>query len=150
MPAPAAYGVFIEDAQARDGFTGVEDMGFRTFNLVHKLASQRGDAAHALHEVEDHTLARKNHASIVADDSSRLPGMHAHAIENFRMADDVVVRNDRAVECGIHIQNAVDQTDTGQNAILLDEKTRTRQLTGTDASVAGGIARRPVFEQRVL
>ena len=123
LSASAAHCVLVEHTQSGHCFSRVEDVSLGAFDRVHEFARHRGDAAHALHEIQDHTLAGENHARIVADDSGGLPGMHAHTIENFWMADDVVVRDHGAVERGVDIENAIDAADAGQDAILLNQKT---------------------------
>ena len=86
----------------------------------------------------------------MADDGDGLSGVQAHAVENFRMRGDFVVSGDGAVERGVHIENARHAADSGEDAILLGHDRRGGALVGVDAGVAGGIARCPVFEQRVL
>ena len=115
-----------------------------------KLARQRSDPAHALQEIQDHALAGKNHARIVPDHRDRLPFVQPHSVKNLRMGRDFVVRGDRTIERGVYIEDASDASDAGQNAILLGQDRCRRPLVGIDAGVAGRIARRPVFEQRVL
>ena len=66
------------------------------------------------------------------------------------MRGDFVVGSDGSVERGVDIENARDAADSGEDAILLGHDRRGRTLVGIDAGVAGGIARRPVFDQRVL
>ena len=119
-------------------------------NGVHKLAGQRGDSAQALQKIQDHALAGKNHARVVPDHGDRLAVVQAHAIENFGMAGDLVVRDHGAIQRGIHVENARHAADPGQNAILLREDGAGGALAGIDAGIAGGIAGRAVFEQRVL
>ena len=66
------------------------------------------------------------------------------------MRGDFIMRGDGAVKLGIDIENARHTADSGENTILLGYDGRGRTLAGIDAGVAGGIARGPVFEQRVL
>src|SRR5580658_700324 len=66
------------------------------------------------------------------------------------MRGHFVVRSDCTVERGVDIEDAPHAADAGQNAILLGENGGRSPLVGIDAGVAGGIARGPVFEQRVL
>ena len=137
-------------AQAGRGLARVENARLGAGHGFHELAGQGGDAAHALQKIQDHALAGKNHARIVPDDRDRLSRVQAHAVENFGMRGDFVVRSDSAVERGVNIENARHAADAGENAILLGEDGRRRALVGIDAGVAGRIARGPVFEQRVL
>src|SRR5208283_3795599 len=68
--AAATDGVFIQRAQAGDGFVCVEDYGFglRSSHLFDVFIGQRGDAAHALHQVEDDALGGENAGGVGADD----------------------------------------------------------------------------------
>src|SRR5579862_8403739 len=66
------------------------------------------------------------------------------------MRGDFIVRGHRAVEGGVHVENARYASDSGKNAFLLRYDGRRRALVGIDAGIAGRIARSPVFQQRVL
>ncbi len=150
LSAAAAHRVLVDHAQAGSGLAGVENARLRAGDRIHKLARQGGDSAHALQKIQDHALARKNHSRIVPDHRDRLALVQPHAIENFGMRGHFVVRSHRAVERRIDIENARHAADARQNAFLLGENRRRRPLVGIDAGIAGRIARRPVFEQRVL
>src|SRR5277367_6710111 len=105
LPSAAAHRVFIDHAQAGSGLSGVEDARLGAGDGVDKLARQRGDAAHALQEVQDHALTRKNHTRIVADYRDRLTFVQANAVENFGMRRPLVMRSDGAVESGVDIED---------------------------------------------
>jgi len=87
--AAAEHSVFLKGAQARYGLARVEDAGGRALNGVGELARERGDAAHVLEEVENHALATEQDARVVANNGKHLPGVNAHAVKDFRMADDL-------------------------------------------------------------
>src|SRR5580698_10212793 len=76
--------------------------------------------------------------------------MQANAIENLRMGSDFVVRSDGAIQFRVHVENAGHAADPGQDAILLREDGASGTLIRIDTGVAGGIARGPVFLERVL
>ena len=86
----------------------------------------------------------------MTDDGDRLSRAQAHAIEDLLMGGNFVVRSDGAVEGRINVENARHTSNSGENAFLLGYDCRRGSLVGVNASVAGGIARGPVFEQRVL
>src|SRR5205807_7937820 len=86
--AAAADGVFVECAEAGDGFAGVENFGFCVGYGFYELVGERGDAAHALHQVEDDPLAGEDGGGVVADDGEGLALFHLYAIEDFGVADD--------------------------------------------------------------
>src|SRR5207245_2823500 len=86
----------------------------------------------------------------MANHRDRLPGMQANAIENFRMADHLVMRNYCAIQRGVNLENPWDRSNSRQNTFLLGQNRTRRPLGGIDARIARRIARRPVFEQRVL
>src|SRR5580693_8843214 len=100
LSAAATHGIFIDDAQSGSGFTRVENACPRTGDCLYELARKSRDPAHALQEIQDHALAGENHARVVTDHRNRLPGPQPHAIENFRMRCDLVVRSDGSVESG--------------------------------------------------
>ncbi len=72
--AAAADGVFIERAQAGDGLAGVEDFGLRLHggDGADVLVGERGDAGHALHQVEDDALGGEDAGGVGADDGDGL------------------------------------------------------------------------------
>src|SRR5690349_8437687 len=98
LPASATDRVLIKGAQTRYGLPGIKDPGFRSGNRFHKVASQRGDSAHALQKVQDDALAGEQHPRIVADDGNRLTLVQTDSVENFRMCGDFVVGSDRPIE----------------------------------------------------
>jgi len=150
LPTATSDRILIKHAQARCSFAGVENSGFGSGDSLHELASQRGDPAEALQEIQDHALTGQNDACIVANDRDGLTSVQAHPIENFGMAGDFVMRNYGAIQRAIHVENAPDRSKTSQNAVLLGKNCSRRALAGINAGVAGRIARGPVLEQRVL
>ena len=111
--SPAAtHRIFVDHAQARRGFAGIENSRLGARDGIHKLAGQRGDPAHALQEIQNHALAGKNHARVVPDDRDRLPFVQAHSIENLGMGGDFVVGCHRAIERRVNIENARNATDS--------------------------------------
>ncbi len=150
LTAAAAYGVFVDHAQAGSGFASIENAGFRAGDGIDELAGHGGDAAHALHEIQDDALTGKNHARVVADDGDGLTFVQTHTIENFGMRGDFVMRSDGAIEGGVNVEDAGDAADAGENAILFGENGGGGALVGIDAGVAGGVAGGAVLEQRVL
>jgi hypothetical protein len=79
--------------------------------LIHKLARDGGDAAHALKKIEDNAFAGEQHASVVANDSYRLVLVKPDAIKNFWMSRNFVVRCNSAIQGGVDLQNARDAAD---------------------------------------
>ena len=102
---------------------------------VHVAPRERGNAAHALHDVEDDTLARKHHARVVDDHRDRLPFAQAHAIEDLGMAGNLGVRGHRAIEGRKDIENAADAAQAGEHAILFGEDGSRSALVGINACV---------------
>src|SRR5262249_51576948 len=108
LAAAAADAVLVDGAQARDGLSRIKNTSFCTGDGIDELPSQRRDAAHTLHEIENDTLAGEDNASIVPDDRDGLTRMHADSVENFGMAGDLVVRNDCAIENCKDVQDGRD------------------------------------------
>jgi len=121
-----------------------------TRHCIDKLAGDRGNSTQPLQEIQNHPLAGKNHAGVMTNDRYRLALVQAHPVENFGMSGDFIVRGDGAVEVGVDVKNAGDAANAGESAILLGKHGARRALVGIDAGIAGGIARGPVFLQRVL
>ena len=83
LAAAAAYGIFVDDAQAGSGLACIKNAGFGTGDGVDELASRGGDAAHALEKIQDDALTGEKDACVVADDGDGLAFVETHAIENF-------------------------------------------------------------------
>src|SRR5579864_6493874 len=150
LAAAAADRKLIEHAQPRGGFSRVQNSGFGPGNGCYKFPRERRDAAQPLQQIQDHALAGKNDPCIVANDGDRLALVQPHAIENFGMTGDLVMRNYSAIECGIDVENTCNAAEPGENAILFRQYGARGALVGIDAGVAGRIACRPVLEQRIL
>ena len=150
VSAAASDCVLVEHAQAGSSLAGVKNGRLRSLDGIDVLARERGDAAHALHDVQDDALAGENHTRVVDDNRDRLPFAQTHAVEDFGMAGDLGMRGDGAVKHGEDIEDAVHAAKTGEDAILLGEDGRRSALVDINAGVGGGIARGAVFEQRVF
>ncbi len=150
LPAAAAHRVLVNHAQPRRRLARIENSHVRALDRIHKLAGGGRDSGHALQKIQDHPLTRQNHPRVMPDHRDLLPRVHADAIKNRRMARHLVMRSDRAVERGVDVENPRHAAEAGQNALLLGDNRRRSALVGIDAGVAGRIARRPIFVQRVL
>src|ERR1019366_2779621 len=150
VAATTGHGILVEDAQARRGLTGVQNYGPGARNRVHVAARQSGNAAHALHDIEDHTLARQHHARVVDDDRDRLPFVQPHAVEDFSVAGDLGMRGDGAVQRGEDVKNARDAAYAGEHTVLLGKDGGGGALVGVDARIGGGIAGGTILLQCVF
>ena len=150
LSAAASHRVLIDHPQAGRSLARIQNARLGARYGFHELASQRRNPAHALQKVEDDAFTGKNHPRVVADHRDRLSLVQAHPVENLGMRRHLVVGGNGTVERGIHIENARHAPDAGQNAVLLGHDRRGRPLVGVDAGIAGGIARRPIFDQRVF
>jgi len=144
--------VLIEDAEAGDGFTGVEDAGVGTLNGVDVMAGKGGDTAEVLHKVEDDALATEQDAGVVANDGERLAGMGADAVEHFGVADDFEARlcGGPGVETGEDFKEARDGSQAGDDHFLAGEDVGRGAQVGVDDEVGGGVAGGLVFNQGLL
>jgi hypothetical protein len=104
----AEDGVFLENAHARNGLTGIEDACVRTFNGIDVFAGEGGDAAEMLEQVENHALGTEQDARVVADDGKDLAGMGADAVEHFAVVDNVeaIVGLWTGIEAGKNLEEA--------------------------------------------
>src|SRR5271165_2350018 len=150
LSATTTHCVLIEHAQSGSGLARVEDSGVGPGNGFNELARQRGNPTQALHEIQNHAFAGKNDACIVPDDSNRLSLVQPDAIEDFCMGRNLVMGSHRAIQGGIHVQNAGDAADARENAVLLGENRSRGTLVRINAGIAGGVARRAILQQRVL
>ncbi len=60
------------------------------------------------------------------------------------------MRSDRPVEHRIDVENSRNASEASQHAFLLGDNGRRGALLGINTGVAGRIARRPIFVERVL
>src|SRR5580704_15835488 len=150
LAAAAAHRVFIQDTQARYGFPGIQNPRLCASNRIDKPARERGNSAEPLQEIQDHPLARKNHASVVPDYGYCLPAMQSYAIEYLGMTGDFIMRNHSRVQHGVYIQDARYASHPRQDAILLGNNRPGRALTGLNAGGTGRVASGTIFEQCVL
>jgi len=96
LAAAAAHGVFVDHAQAGRGFASIEDTGVGAGDGVDEFAGVR--VAMPLMRWRKFRMTRsqrKKHARVVADDGDGLAFVQAHAIEDFGMRGDFVVRSGR-------------------------------------------------------
>src|SRR5579864_569914 len=150
LPASAAHAVLVNDSQAGHRLARIENSRLCPAHRFDELPRDGGYPAHALQEIQNHTLAGKYHPRIVPDDRHGLAWVQAHAVKHFWVARDFVMRDYSTVEGREYIENGRNYAQTRKNAILFRDDGGRRPLIRINASVAGGIARRPVFEQCVF
>ncbi len=88
----------------------------------------------------------------MADDGQHLAGMRAHAVEHFRMADDLktVVRLGALVEAGKDLKEARDGAQPGDDQLLAGNDGASGAQIGIDGEMGGGVADSLVFYQGLL
>ncbi len=84
VPTARLHSRLLKNAQARRGLARVHQHGLGALELLGHGVRVRGDAAHALQEVERHPLAGKQHARIAAHGPQQLAGCDLIAIRNKR------------------------------------------------------------------
>ena len=148
--AAATHRPLVEHTQPGSGLAGIQDRGLGSGDCIHIAAGEGGDAAHALHDVQDHALTGENHAGIMHDDRNGLSFAQAYTVENLGIAGDIGMRGDRPVQRGENIEHAWNATQSGENAILLGEDGRRSPLVYVNAGIRGGVAGGAIFLQRAL
>ena len=89
VDAPAAAdAVLLEDAQAGRGLARVEHLRAVRLDGLDEPARERGDPAHALHEVQRGALAGQDGGGGTAEAQDRPAGRHVAAIRHEGLADD--------------------------------------------------------------
>src|SRR3954468_16779239 len=86
----------------------------------------------------------------MADDADGLPAVQADAVEDLRMAGDLGMRNYGAVEGSEDVENARNDADAGEDAILLRHDSAGAALVRINHRVAGRVAGGAIFPQRVF
>ena len=72
MAAATRHRVLVEQTQPGNGLARIQDYGLGPFHFVDVAPRERGDAAHPLHDFQDHALAGKDDARIMNDHRNRL------------------------------------------------------------------------------
>ncbi len=150
LAAAAADSIFIQYAQARSSFAGIQNPCFCSMDGVNIFACGGGDPAQPLQNVQDYPLTGKQRPRIVPHHGNGLPFMQPHAIKNFPMTDDFRVADHVAVKVLIDLQNAGDCAYASENAVLLGQDSGGGALLCVNTGARGGIARCPVFKQSVF
>jgi hypothetical protein len=114
------------------------------------VARQRRDSAHPLQQIQNHPLAGKQYAGIVANDCDGLAGVHANTIKNLRMAGDLGVCSNSAIQLGENFEHTRNRAQPGDHAILLGQHCRARPLMHVNARVGSGVAGGLVLGQCVF
>src|SRR5580704_1825330 len=150
LSASTTHRILVEHSQSRNGLAGVQNSCLGTRYRIHETARQRGDPTQPLQEIQNHAFTRENHPSVVADHGHRLSVVQAYAIEDFCMRCDLVMRRYRAVQSGIHVENARHAANARENTILLGENRCRGTLVCVNARIAGSVARGTILQQCVL
>ena len=151
--SPAAeHGVFFQHAQPRHGLARIQHARAGALDGVHVLPRPRRDAAQVLHQVQNHALATEQRAGVVTDDSQHLALMHAHAVEDLRMADDLeaCLRRSAPVEPRKNLQNARHRAQAANRHLLARQNRAGGAQTGIDGEVGRGVAGGLIFHQGLL
>ena len=112
-PAPRPHRKFIENPHPRRGLASVENLRARPRHGFHKTACQRGDAAHALQEIERRALARQDRPQISAQFRDRIALADLVAVLLARIPDESRVKPAKNHLC--HLQPGHDSGLLGQN-----------------------------------
>src|SRR5205814_5658903 len=139
LASAATHRIFVQNTKSRRGFAGIENRSPGSRYSIHEFSRERCDPAQPLQEIQDHALAREHNARIVSDDRDLLSPMQPHAIENLRMAGDLVMRNYGAVEGSINIENPRNAPQPCEDAILFGKNGSGGALAGINAGIAGCI-----------
>jgi len=105
-----------------------------------------------LHQVQNDALATEQHAGVVANHGHHLAGVDAHAIEHFRVADDLKagLRRGTGVEMGEDFKQARHRTQAADHQFLPGHDGGGGAQVGVDGQVGGGVAGGLVFKKRLL
>ena len=124
-------GLLLQDAEARRRLARVEDVGSRALQALHVAARHRGDAAHALHDVEHQTLRLQQRAHLARDDEGHVARLDMGAV----MDEDLHL--ERRVEAVEHLAGNL---HAREHALLLDEELALAHRLLGDAAKGGVVA----------
>ena len=108
-------------------------------DLVDVLAGEGGDAAHVLEQIEDDAFAGEKDAGVVADDRQRVALFDADAVEDLRVADDLVAAGGLGVVLGEDFEEAGDAAEAGDDAVLLGDDGAGGAELGVDGERGGEV-----------
>ena len=109
------HGLLLEHAHAGGGLAGVEHAGLGALQPLDILVGHGGNAAHALHDVEHESLGLQQGAHATGDNHGDVALLDARAVLHEHL--DLHV----GVEAAEHF---LGDLDAGQDAVFLDEQTR--------------------------
>ena len=117
---------------------------------VDVLAGVGGNAAHALHQVQDDTLAGENDTSIVTNDGNGLVFLDANPIEDLGMVDDFKTAVVLFFQAGVDIQEAGNTAEAGDDALLLHQDGGRGTHLRVNRDLRGDVIGRAILEDRLL
>src|SRR6202023_1957396 len=98
-----------------------EVFGFCVGYGFYKLVGEGGDAAHALHEVEDDALAGEDGGGVVADDGEGLALLDPDAVGDLGMADDFEAAERGGAAAGEGVEEGGNAAESGDDAGLFGD-----------------------------
>ncbi len=152
VAAATADSVFIERAEAGDGLARVEHLGFGAGDGFDEVGCERGDAGHALEQVEGDALGGEKSCGVGADDGDGLAFFDADAIEDFGVVDDFEAANGRVAgffrERAEDFEDRRDGTEAGDDAGLFGENGAGGAEFAVDGECGGDVVGSLVFDER--
>src|SRR5947207_3347020 len=82
LPSAAADCIFVEHSQAGCSLASIENACLGTGDSFHKFSREGCNSAQPLQQVQNDSLAGKDHTSVVTNDGDGLSAMHANSVEN--------------------------------------------------------------------
>jgi len=106
----------------------------------------------AMQQIENHALRTEQDLRVVANHGQHLAGMHAHAVEDLRMAHNLetCMRLRARIEAGVDLKKARNGAEAGHHQVLAGDDRGGGAQAGIDGQMRGGIARSLVLQQGLL
>ena len=113
LSSAAAHSMLVQHAQSGRSLAGIQNSRLGAMYRFYEFSGQRRDPAQPLQQIQHHPLAGEHHAGIVEHNRNLLPFVQPHTVENLGMAGNLVMRNHRAVEGRINVEDPRNATQPG-------------------------------------
>ena len=108
-------GLLLEHTHTRSGLAGIEHTGTRAFQPLYILVGHRGNAAHALHDIQHQSLRLKQRAHFARNNHGNVTLLHTGTIAHQHLHLHL------RIEAAEHF---LGNFHTSQNTVFLDQQMR--------------------------
>ena len=135
------HGLLLQHTHARGGLTGIQHTSASTLQPLHILIRHRGNAAHALHDVQHQALRLQQRAHTTCDDHGDVALLHTAAIAHQHLHLHLRIETAEHLLGNLH---------ASQDTVLLDEQMRLAHRVLRNTTHGGMVAITYIFCKRQI